>query len=176
MSSRVFLSLGSNIGDRREYLLFALNRLAHHAQICISKISSIYQTDPWGLSEQEDFYNAVVEISTELSPKELLAYTQSIENETGREHLLRWGPRQLDIDILLFDQLILDDEDLYLPHPRLSQRMFVLQPLAEINEDIVIPGIGELDKIIKACDNSQRIERLDEAKGWGGECLDENHQ
>lgn len=139
-----FLSLGSNLGDRLNYLSQAVTTLTNTPKIKVLKVSSIYQTKPVGGPEQDDYLNAVVKIDTELSPQELLAVTQSIENNAGRVREVRWGPRTLDIDVLTYADLISADEKLTLPHPRISERAFVLVPFYEIEPTATIAGIGEL--------------------------------
>ena len=169
MTASVWLSLGSNKGDRQGYLVLALRRLAEHPQIKLAKISSLYITEPWGVSGQEDYYNAVVNIYTTLQPQALLDYTQSIENESGRVRTERWGARELDIDIILYNNLCQTDERLILPHPRFAQRMFVLQPLWEIAGDIQLPYDKTLSQIIAACQDEQKVELLLAPQQWAGE-------
>lgn len=169
MKAKAWLSLGSNLGDKREHLKFAIARLRQNPRISVNKISSLYLTEPWGKNDQDDYYNAAVEITTDLTALELLDFTQLIEKESGRQRLVRWGPRELDIDIIIFDQLLLSSEELTVPHPRLAQRVFVLLPLREIAGDLHIPALGQLDQLIDTCDKSLRIERLypsDEEGVW----------
>lgn len=166
MNHQVWLSLGSNLGDRLEYLRMALARLKDNPHIRVEKRSSVYQTEPWGVSGQGDYYNAAIEISTDLTPLELLDYTRSIEDESGRRRRERWSPRELDIDILVFDRLWLQSEALTIPHPRLGARMFVLVPLQEIAGDIQIPGFGRLQAILTACDQNQKVEKIYAAEQW----------
>lgn len=139
-----FLSLGSNLGDRLDHLSKAITALANQPKIKVLKVSSVYQTKPVGGPEQEDYLNAVVKIQTELSALELLDVTQSIENNEGRIREVRWGPRTLDIDVLTYDDLISADEKLTLPHPRISERAFVLVPFFEIDPQATISGLGKI--------------------------------
>ncbi|AFK85975.1 MULTISPECIES: 2-amino-4-hydroxy-6-hydroxymethyldihydropteridine diphosphokinase [Thermoanaerobacterium] len=127
----VFLSIGSNIGDREEYLRNALIRLSENSVI-IEKVSPIYETEPVGYKDQGKFLNAVVKVKTELKPHELLKVVNSVEKELKRERTVRWGPRTIDIDILLYGDLVVDDDDLKIPHERMWERAFVLIPLNDI--------------------------------------------
>ena len=139
-----FLSLGSNLGERLDHLSKAITALANQPKIKVLKVSSVYQTKPVGGPEQDDYLNAVVKIQTELSALELLDVTQSIENNEGRIREVRWGPRTLDIDVLTYDDLISADEKLTLPHPRISERAFVLVPFFEIDPQATISGLGKI--------------------------------
>ena len=150
-----FLSLGSNLGNRLEHLSDAVISLQNHPKVKVTKVSAVYQTKPVGGPEQDDYLNAVLEIETELSPTELLEVIQSIENGQDRVREVRWGPRTLDIDVLTYNDLILGDEKLTLPHPRISERAFVLVPWHEIAPDTVIAGVGELEGLY------QQIPKLD---------------
>jgi len=127
----IYLSLGSNIGDRTENIEHALTRL-QHAGVKVTKRSTLYLTEPLELREQEWFLNCAVEAETELPAIELLHVLQHIEQEAGRQRLVRSGPRTLDIDLLLFDSDILHGQELDIPHPRMTIRRFVLVPLNEI--------------------------------------------
>jgi len=134
-STIAYLSLGSNVGDRESFLRRALHQLADHPEIRIEKVSSLYETDPVGYTEQPPFLNAVAKIKTTLPPDALLRLCQSIEQSLCRERKIRWGPRTIDIDILTYDQLSVQLPDLILPHPRMQDRDFVLIPLREITEN-----------------------------------------
>ncbi|MDW7655561.1 MAG: 2-amino-4-hydroxy-6-hydroxymethyldihydropteridine diphosphokinase [Bacillota bacterium] len=138
----VFLSLGSNLGDRIGYLVFAVHKLAGIDGIEIDAVSSLYETDPVGLTEQPAFYNCVVKIMTTLSPDELLQTCQAVERELGRERRIRWGPRTIDIDILTYGQLQLSDPHLILPHPRMQDRQFVMIPLRELTDGTIGTSAG----------------------------------
>lgn len=110
-------------------------------QVNILDCSSIYQTEPWGYLDQPEFLNQVLAVETSLSPRELLEYVKEIEQNIGRKPSVRYGPRIVDIDILFYGNRIIQEEDLVIPHPRLKDRAFVLVPLAEINPDLIYPGI-----------------------------------
>jgi 2-amino-4-hydroxy-6-hydroxymethyldihydropteridine diphosphokinase len=135
----VYLSLGSNMGDREARLQEAMERL-EAAGMRIPRRSSIYETEPQDLPDQPWFLNMVVEVETELFPRQLLAQTQKIEREMGRKRDVPKGPRTIDIDILLCGDSTLATKELQIPHPRLAQRRFVLEPLAELASDLRLPG------------------------------------
>ncbi|MCY7783544.1 MULTISPECIES: 2-amino-4-hydroxy-6-hydroxymethyldihydropteridine diphosphokinase [unclassified Bacillus (in: firmicutes)] len=132
MNNIAYIALGSNIGDRETYLRQAVALLHQHDAVMVTQVSSIYETDPVGYEDQDEFLNMAVEIKTSLNPFELLELTQHIENELGRTREVRWGPRTADLDILLFNRENIETEQLIVPHPRMYERMFVLAPLAEI--------------------------------------------
>lgn len=138
-----YLGLGSNLGQREEYLCQALNQLVDQEGIRLLRWSSIFETEPVGLKNQPFFLNMVVAGETELSAHELFQVTSRIEQLLGRTRQVRWGPRTIDIDLLLYDQLCLNTAELTLPHPRLAERAFVLIPLAEIAAKVVVPGLGQ---------------------------------
>jgi len=138
--SKVYLGLGSNIGDKINYLDQAVVNLKSHPQIRLVQISSYYETAPVSYLNQDHFINQVVELETTLPPYELLAHCQQIENRLGRKREIKFGPRTIDLDILLYDDLKLNDELLIIPHPRMTIRAFVLIPLAEIAKNIQIEG------------------------------------
>ena len=146
--STVWLSLGSNQGDRAAYLRLALRRLAQREGVTPIKGSAMYETAPWGGVEQDNYLNACLQLETTLSPEELLDLCQAIEAEAGRRRELRWGPRTLDIDILLYDDLQLSTPRLTLPHPRMRERLFVLAPLLELTEEA--PLLGRIDELMAA--------------------------
>jgi 2-amino-4-hydroxy-6-hydroxymethyldihydropteridine diphosphokinase len=139
---KAFLSLGSNLGDREANLIEALARL-EAAGIHILRRSSIYETEPKDLPDQPWFLNLTVEVETELFPKMLLARTQAIELGMGRRRTVAKGPRPIDIDILLFGNFVIQTRELQVPHPRMSERRFVLEPLAELAPDLHHPVSGK---------------------------------
>lgn len=139
--SRVFIALGSNLGNRQANLRGALARFA--PQMVVRDESYIYETAPWGYADQPAFLNMVVEAETSLEPGALLAFLKNIEQEMGREATFRNGPRLIDLDILFYDDLVLDSPPLVIPHPRLHERAFVLVPLADIAPDLLHPVLGE---------------------------------
>jgi len=136
---RVFLGLGSNIGDRTDNITRACRLINEIEGVRLVCTSSMIETRPVGYEDQPDFINAAAEIETTLSPRELLAAVKDIERRMGRAETFRFGPRTIDIDILLFGGQIVDEACLTIPHPRMHERMFVLAPLAEIAPEAVHP-------------------------------------
>lgn len=128
----VYLSCGSNIGDREAYLRQAVEELGETEDTRVVKISSFIETEPYGVEDQDKFLNGCIELSTLLTPHELLDRLHEIEAHANRERIKRWGPRTLDLDILLYDNIVLADEDLKIPHADMQNRLFVLEPLCEI--------------------------------------------
>lgn len=141
MSHTVYIALGTNIGDRAENMQQALKELESIMQV--EERSPIYETPPWGLVDQPDFLNQVVRGETELSPVELIKALKEIESEMGRVPTIRYGPRLIDLDLLLYDDLVFETEKLSIPHPRMRGRAFVLVPLADLAPEIIHPVYGE---------------------------------
>ena len=133
-----YISLGANIGDTRPNMRAAVAALDRDSDCRVTAVSSLYSTTPVGFDDQPDFLNAVVEMRTALSPAQLLALCNKIERQIGRKRTIRWGPRVIDIDILLYNDMVMRDGDLILPHPRMMERVFVLAPLAEIAPDVML--------------------------------------
>lgn len=131
--NKSYLSLGSNMGNRLEMLKQAVRLLKEHPSIVVLKISSLYETDPVGFTEQDPFLNMVIYLQTDLSAPELLDACQSIENELNRKRKIRWGPRTIDLDILLYNHDEMKTDRLIIPHPRMHERAFVLVPLLELD-------------------------------------------
>lgn len=134
-----YLGLGANLGDRLTTLREAVDILSADPGIVVRRTSRVWETDPVGGPEQPDFLNIVVEIDTDLDPLDLLAAVNRVESELGRVRDVRWGPRTIDIDVLLIDALTITDDRLTVPHPRMHQRAFVLFPLLELIADPVLP-------------------------------------
>ncbi len=145
----VYLALGSNQGDRLANLQQAIASLPPPVETLSS--SPIYETPPWGYTDQPPFLNQVIFAATWLSPDELLAYLKQLETSIGRQPTFRYGPRLIDLDILLYDDLILESPDLTIPHPRLSERAFVLVPLADLAPDLRHPITGR--SVLEMLDN-----------------------
>ena len=139
--SIVFLSLGSNMGDRQANLAEAVGILSEKMRLL--RQSSLYETAAWGYTEQADFLNQVVQFETNLKPLPLLNFLKKTEVEIGRVENFRYGPRLIDIDILFYDDLIRNTKKLQIPHPRIAERAFVLVPLNEIAPDFVHPLLGK---------------------------------
>ena len=137
---RAYLGLGSNVGRRLGYLRAAVKVLSTHHDITVTRVSSYYETKPVGGAPQRDYLNAVVEIQTGLEPQELLGVCRMTEELLGRARLEKWGPRTIDVDILLYGSLVVQEKDLIVPHPEMTRRAFVLVPLAEIAPQARFPG------------------------------------
>jgi 2-amino-4-hydroxy-6-hydroxymethyldihydropteridine diphosphokinase/dihydroneopterin aldolase/2-amino-4-hydroxy-6-hydroxymethyldihydropteridine diphosphokinase len=127
-----YLALGSNMGDREDHLNKALELLGKAEGVEVLKVSAFLNTEPVGYTDQPDFLNAVVEVETTLDPYALLFLCNEIEQALKRKRIIHWGPRTIDVDILLFGDLVLEDEKLTIPHPRMLERDFVMRPLHEI--------------------------------------------
>ena len=140
MKHIIYLGLGSNVGDRQNNLAAAIAAMPP----TIEKLhaSPIYETPPWGFEDQSNFLNQVVEAQTDLSPKELLDHIKNIESDVGRTPTFRNGPREIDIDILFYDDLIVETETLTIPHARLAERAFMLVPLADLTRNLLHPKLG----------------------------------
>jgi len=157
--SIVYIGIGSNLGNRPKNCLKAIELLQSNG-LRVSKLSSIDETKPWGIEEQPDFINMAVEIQTELLPMELLSLLKNIEMKMGREATVKWGPRLIDLDILLYDNETINEDSLKIPHPLMHERLFVLEPLSEIAGEVTHPGfhkkIKELLQIRKALEQTKK--------------------
>ena len=138
--ARAFLALGGNVGDVTQAFRVSLDALRAHAQVNVIKESAIYRTPPWGKTDQPDFLNMAAEIETTLSPHALLDLCLEIERASGRVREERWGPRTIDLDIIAYDDRLIADERLNVPHPHAHERAFVLAPLNDIAPDLMIAG------------------------------------
>ena len=134
-----YLSIGSNIGNKEENLHRAIELINSYKEIEVEKVSSFLVTEPWGYLDQEKFVNAALKLKTILSPQELMKVLLDIEQEMKRERIIKWGPRIIDLDIIFYDNLVLEDELVTVPHPRMEEREFVLKPLSEICGNKVHP-------------------------------------
>lgn len=157
----VYLSLGSNIGDRQAYLSGAIDKLKEKLENI--KTSPIYETEPWGYTDQASFLNMCLRGQTTLEPDQLLKFLKSIESESGRSHAEKWGPREIDIDILFYDEEIVDVGGLKIPHPHIAERAFVLVPLAEIAPDLAHPVLKKTIAELAESIDSSGVERLADA-------------
>jgi len=140
--ARAYLSLGSNLGDRKKALSLAIDALERTPGVTVLSVADTLETDPVGYIAQGKFLNTAVLIETTLSPHALLYAVQQIEQAAGRVRSIRLGPRTLDVDILLYDQECISDEELVIPHPRMCEREFVLAPLAQIAPLVTVPPAG----------------------------------
>ena len=143
MNNIAYLSLGSNLGDRMNYLKLAIQALACHPKINVLAISSVYETDPVGYTDQGKFLNMAVKIKTSLYAEELLETCLEIEKSLGRVRETKWGPRTIDLDILLYNNENRKTDRLIIPHPRMHERLFVLIPILEIDLFLKIPTIDK---------------------------------
>lgn len=139
MATYAFLALGSNLGDRLEHLRAAVRKLDATRGIEVLRSSRVYETEPLG-PPQPPYLNAAIEVVTTLTPRELLVAALGVEDSLGRVRAERWGPRTIDVDILAYDELTVDEPDLEIPHPRMHERGFVLVPLGELDADAMLPG------------------------------------
>lgn len=137
---RAYVGLGANLGDREKSLRRAVELLDEHAEIVVLAVSGIRETEPWGPVEQPPYLNGVVALETELDPRELLDALLETERRLGRVRAERFGPRTIDLDLLLYGDRVVDEPGLTLPHPRLHERRFVLEPLVELDPRLVVPG------------------------------------
>lgn len=161
MKNKVYLSLGSNIGNRQEYIESAIELVGKTEGIKILKKSGLYETSPVGYVEQDLFLNAVIKIETDFSEREILKIINKIENELDRKREIRWGPRTIDIDILILSDKKINETDLIIPHKEMLNRLFVLVPLIEIydgeyfEKEKITERVGELVEV-----GNQKIEKL----------------
>jgi 2-amino-4-hydroxy-6-hydroxymethyldihydropteridine diphosphokinase len=164
-----FIGLGSNLGNERngiiespkQQLLNAIQSIDNQTTIHLISTSYFYQTEAIGPGDQPDYINAAIKIKTSLSANQLLLALQNIENQQGRVRKERWGARTLDLDILIFDQLIENSEQLTLPHPRAHERAFVLAPLKDLDANLVIPKRGNISNLLANC-SMQGIVKLND--------------
>jgi 2-amino-4-hydroxy-6-hydroxymethyldihydropteridine diphosphokinase len=146
--TRAYVGLGANLGDRERTIREAARRIG------ADRLSEIRETEPWGYAEQPQFLNAVAEIDTELGARELLDFLLEVERDLGRERGTgpRYGPRLIDLDLLLFGSEVIEEPGLSVPHPRLHERRFALEPLADLDTGIVVPGRGTVAELLAALD------------------------
>jgi 2-amino-4-hydroxy-6-hydroxymethyldihydropteridine diphosphokinase len=153
-----YIGLGANIGDKEATCRKAVDMLRRAGRVL--RVSSFYRTEPVGYKDQEDFINAVVELETSLSPHALLANCHVLEDELGRNRLVRWGPRTIDFDILLYGEEVIESDDLTIPHPLLAERGFVLIPLSEIAPEAIHPVLHKsASKLMRELKDKHRVVR-----------------
>jgi 2-amino-4-hydroxy-6-hydroxymethyldihydropteridine diphosphokinase len=147
--TRAYVGLGSNMGDRERMLWSAVHMLAFSPEVEVAAVSSIRETDPVGFADQPRFLNAAVALDTELEPRALLELLMAVERELGRTRDgPRFGPRTIDLDLLLYGDEVVDEPGLTVPHPRLHERRFVLEPLAELNDELTVPEKGAVQALL----------------------------
>lgn len=154
---KVVLSLGSNVGNREEQLLSAVEQVAKLPSTKLSGVGQLFETAPVGGPQQPDFLNTVIQVKTSLLPDELLDSIHDIESEHGRLRITRWGPRSLDIDIISVEGVIQSDPSLTIPHPRAAERAFVLIPWLDLDPTAVLPGSGPIANLIESCGDKNGV-------------------
>jgi 2-amino-4-hydroxy-6-hydroxymethyldihydropteridine diphosphokinase len=152
VSKTAFVGIGSNLGDREDNLRRAVELLSAEDGIAVTGVSEIRETEPVGPVEQGPFLNGAVRIETDLGPRELLARLLAVEQRLGRVREERWGPRTIDLDLLLYGDEVIDEDGLTVPHPRLRERRFVLEPLADLAPKLVVPGLGGVEELLAELD------------------------
>lgn len=156
----VFISVGSNLGDKIGNCREAIVEMGKFSEI--TGVSSLYKTEPVGKEDQPNFINSAVEIETNLPAHELLIYLNSIEEKMGRIRSEKWGPRTIDLDIIFYGQLIINDDDLVIPHPRAHLRRFVLEPICEIAPNFIHPSLDQTISVLrKECNDNKQVIKLD---------------
>jgi 2-amino-4-hydroxy-6-hydroxymethyldihydropteridine diphosphokinase len=160
--STAYISIGSNLGNRLKYIREAIRRIEQSKEIKISKVSSVYETQPAEYRDQPWFLNMVLELETSLEPLNLLELLLEIEGQMGRRRTRRYGPRNIDLDLLLYDDLVLSSDKLTLPHPRMHERRFVLVPLAEISPQVVHPLLKKnVEKLLEDLTTDSAFEKYE---------------
>ena len=151
---RAYVGVGANLGDREETILAAIDLLAVQPGVDVVGVSALRETEPWGPVEQPPYLNGAVALETDLDPRDLLDVLLDVERRFGRNRAMevRWGPRTLDLDLLLHGDLVRDEPGLALPHPRLHERRFVLEPLADLDPALVVPGRGTVAELLASLD------------------------
>ena len=148
---RAFIGLGANLGHREATIARAVELVSQAEGVDIVAVSSLRETEPWGPVEQPPYLNGAVEVETDLRPRALLEVLLGVEQALGRDRSgERWGPRTIDLDLLLYEDVDVDEPGLTVPHPRLHERLFALEPLAELAPDAVVPGLGTVAELLAA--------------------------
>ena len=151
---RAYVGVGANLGEREATILGAIDLLAVQPGVDVVGVSALRETEPWGPVEQPSYLNGAVALETDLDPRDLLDVLLDVERRFGRNRAMevRWGPRTLDLDLLLHGDLVRDEPGLTLPHPRLHERRFVLEPLADLDPALVVPGRGTVAELLASLD------------------------
>lgn len=158
--NNVFLILGGNLGEREKNLAKALEKIVGAGAV-IKHISSVYETEPWGVAGQPNYYNMVVEILTSLDAEPLMRTILNIEEDMGRVRTEKYNARTIDIDILLFNDEVIDSETVQIPHPRMQERRFVLEPLSEIAPDLIHPSLHKsINALLEACTDPNKVKKI----------------
>jgi 2-amino-4-hydroxy-6-hydroxymethyldihydropteridine diphosphokinase len=150
--TRAYVGLGANLGPREVTLLRAVDLLAETEGVDVLQVSQLRQTKPFGVVDQPPYLNGAVVVDTTLTPRELLERLLEIERQLGRVRDVRWGARTIDLDLLVYGDLSVDEPGLRVPHPRLAERRFALEPLAELDPALDIPGLGDVSAALSALD------------------------
>jgi 2-amino-4-hydroxy-6-hydroxymethyldihydropteridine diphosphokinase len=150
--TRAYVGLGANVGPREVTLLRAVDLLGTSDGVAIVAVSQLRETEPVGVVGQPPFLNGAVAVDTTLGPRDLLDELLAVESELGRVRTERWGPRTVDLDLLVYGSETIDEPGLHVPHPRLHERRFALEPLAELDPELVVPGLGRVADALAALD------------------------
>jgi 2-amino-4-hydroxy-6-hydroxymethyldihydropteridine diphosphokinase len=153
--TRAYVGLGSNLGDREAALEEAIALLRGHPDIEVVAVSTLRETEPWGPVEQPSYLNGAAAIDTRLQPRELLGVLLDVERLLGRVRAERFGPRTIDLDLLLYGEVVVDEPGLEVPHPRLHERAFALEPLRELDPELVVPGKGPVARLLAALEAAE---------------------
>jgi 2-amino-4-hydroxy-6-hydroxymethyldihydropteridine diphosphokinase len=168
VTGKIFLLLGSNLGDREKYLTDALQQLEVQ-QLKILKYSSVYSTEPWGMTEQDGFLNVAVQMESEMNAFEILEHVQKVELNLGKEKIIKWGPRTIDIDLLYFNGEIIETDKLVVPHPEIQNRSFTLVPMIDLDPDFVHPVLKKSQvQLLNECTDSLAVTRFRDRVGFTG--------
>jgi 2-amino-4-hydroxy-6-hydroxymethyldihydropteridine diphosphokinase len=150
--TRAYVGLGANLGPREQTLHRAVELLAAAGEVDVVAVSKLRETEPVGVVDQPPFLNGAVAVETTLPPRELLGLLLEVERSLGRVRAERWGPRVIDLDLLSYGDELIDEPGLHVPHPRLHERRFALEPLAELDPELEIPGRGQVSALLAALD------------------------